>query len=120
MKSAVLAAAAAVMVTALPVVARDATPAELAAVRKGMEGSLKDPESVQFREVKVGRKPGEPVDYVCGKMNAKNGFGAYTGFRRFLAILIPPEPGSTPLSMPLDLDDALGYATKECGAAGLL
>lgn len=37
-----------------------------------------DPSSVQFREVRRGDGA------VCGERNAKNAFGAYTGFARFV------------------------------------
>jgi hypothetical protein len=46
---------------------------------------MRDPVGVQFREVSIERRPG-PIRYVvCGEYNAKNGFGAYTGFERFYA-----------------------------------
>lgn len=40
---------------------------------------LFDPSAVQFREVHRGR------DAVCGEVNGKNRFGAYVGYRRFIA-----------------------------------
>jgi hypothetical protein len=40
---------------------------------------MKDPNSVQFKEVHV--VPAYKV--VCGRYNAKNAYGAYTGFRLF-------------------------------------
>lgn len=40
---------------------------------------LRDPSSAQFRNVKAGSM------FVCGEINGKNGFGAYTGFVRFHA-----------------------------------
>ncbi len=36
---------------------------------------LKDPASAEFRN----------QSGMCGEVNAKNGFGGYTGFRRFMA-----------------------------------
>lgn len=49
--------------------------------------TLKDPESAQFRNVKVVKSESQGGayngGYVCGEFNAKNGFGAYTGFHRF-------------------------------------
>ena len=44
---------------------------------------MKDPESVQFRDVFVSRKSGAPL--VCGLINGKNGFGGYSGFQRFIS-----------------------------------
>ena len=40
--------------------------------------SLRDPSSAQFREERV-----RLTGYLCGQVNAKNGMGGYTGFRRF-------------------------------------
>lgn len=41
---------------------------------------LKDPDSAQFRGLFVSRA-GLP----CGEVNSKNGFGGYTGYKRFVA-----------------------------------
>lgn len=44
--------------------------------------SLRDPESAQFRNLRVKEKPSGAI--VCGEVNAKNGFGGYEGFERFV------------------------------------
>lgn len=44
-------------------------------VRGFVTASLKDPDSAQFRNQKGG----------CGEVNAKNSFGGYSGFKRFIA-----------------------------------
>jgi len=44
-------------------------------VRGFVEKSLKDPGSAEFRN-QYG---------ICGEVNAKNSFGGYTGFKRFIA-----------------------------------
>lgn len=46
---------------------------------------FKDPSSAQFRNV-VAYGTAKPlsIDVLCGQVNAKNSYGAYTGFRRFL------------------------------------
>lgn len=38
---------------------------------------LRDPSAAQFRNVRRNQV------FVCGEINGKNGFGAYTGFKRF-------------------------------------
>lgn len=43
----------------------------------------RDPESVRFENLQVCREQGR-VDHVRGWMNAKNAFGAYTGFKPFM------------------------------------
>lgn len=49
------------------------------AAEEGVRYYAKDPESVQFREVTVTPK------MVCGQYNAKNSYGAYAGFKRFVS-----------------------------------
>lgn len=60
---------------------------------------LIDPSSAMFRKVRVVRDHGGAV--VCGEINGKNRFGAYTGFQRFWAKdkmgMIQPAPGSSEL-----------------------
>jgi len=55
---------------------------------------LLDPASVQFRNVRRAPPPtradDNPPPAVCGELNAKNRLGAYTGFRRFVAVLGEP------------------------------
>ncbi|OEO24065.1 hypothetical protein AX279_19740 [Pseudomonas sp. J237] len=48
--------------------------------RKNIKARLKDPESATFRDQFIGES-GIP----CGEVNAKNGFGGFTGYKRFLA-----------------------------------
>ena len=49
-----------------------------------------EPEAVRFRQVQYGF--GSPVTVsVCGQMNAKNQFGGYIGYRRFVVVLSPTE-----------------------------
>lgn len=43
--------------------------------REFVQNRLKDPDSAQFRNQKG----------FCGEVNSKNGFGAYTGFKKFIA-----------------------------------
>ncbi len=48
-----------------------------------VKAKLKDPESADFRNVRFFSGGGIPV--ACGEVNAKNGFGGYNGFERFIA-----------------------------------
>ena len=41
---------------------------------------LQDPASTQFRNEKLA-----PGGWLCGEMNSKNAYGAYTGFKRFIS-----------------------------------
>jgi hypothetical protein len=51
--------------------------------QNAIKSKLKDPESALFRNVKFHSSGGIPV--TCGEVNAKNGFGGYSGFERFIA-----------------------------------
>lgn len=42
--------------------------------QQSVKNLMKDPSSVKFRNMKG----------ACGEVNAKNGFGGYTGFKRFI------------------------------------
>ena len=47
-----------------------------------IEGKLVDPESAKFKDVVV-----NPIDgSICGKVNARNSFGGYSGYKTFLII----------------------------------
>jgi len=51
--------------------------------KESLTRSLKDPGSAQFRNVRL-------VDFdegkvICGEINAKNSYGGYVGFKRFVA-----------------------------------
>ncbi len=56
--------------------------AEIAQAKRAVAESLKDPASVQFRDIRV-VKYGFGV-LVCGQYNAKNGYGGYVGFGPFV------------------------------------
>lgn len=51
--------------------------------QEAITARLKDPDSVKFRN--VGFYSGGSAPVACGEVNAKNGFGGYTGFERFIA-----------------------------------
>lgn len=50
--------------------------------RKAMAHDLKDAASAQFQNVR--EVPSKSSSYICGEVNAKNGFGGYTGFVDFV------------------------------------
>lgn len=52
----------------------------IAAAKDFILSGLKDPDAAKFRDVYV--VPNKAT--VCGEFNAKNGFGAYVGYKRFI------------------------------------
>lgn len=81
MKTMILAA---VAVLSLSACGRDDARA-IEAVKQEALDYLRDPASAQFKDVvAVAGTDGFEGKYVCGRINAKNGFGGFTGFRRFV------------------------------------
>lgn len=64
---------------------KPATKAQMIEIRNMMERELKDASSAQYRDVMVA-KDAEGIQYACGKINAKNSYGGYVGFTRFVSI----------------------------------
>lgn len=55
-----------------------------AAGKLNVRRKLKDGDSAKFRDLVVSNS-GDPLWALCGSVNSKNGFGAYTGYKRFVA-----------------------------------
>ncbi|MHC8305411.1 hypothetical protein [Pseudomonas sp. PB3P13] len=53
------------------------------AAKKSIAARYKDPDAVQFKDLTLDWQQ----QHMCGMLNAKNGFGAYTGYERFRADL---------------------------------
>lgn len=54
-------------------------------VQNQIRQNAKDPDSVQFRNEKINNDT-DVGAVACGEYNAKNSFGAYTGFKGFVAV----------------------------------
>jgi hypothetical protein len=55
----------------------------IVAAKRAVRGELKDPDSAQFKDVRANYTEEFGV-VACGRVNARNDFGGYTGFRRFV------------------------------------
>ena len=55
--------------------------AKLQEIKEEVGALLKDPSSVQIRNVRIAEGP--KGRFYCGEVNGKNAFGAYAGFRKF-------------------------------------
>lgn len=69
---------ASVALALLGFVALSACDSRIGRAKDTVSRDMKDPASVQFRDVKATDAA------VCGEVNAKNSYGAYVGFRRFV------------------------------------
>lgn len=61
--------------------------------KEGLTKNYHDPASVQYRNV-INYSPGYSTYAICGELNGKNSYGAYVGFKRFVAVteLVDSEP----------------------------
>ena len=57
-------------------------PVQLATIQKAAASGLKDPGSAQFDDV-AATLLSDGTTYICGKVNAKNSYGGYIGFKPF-------------------------------------
>jgi hypothetical protein len=95
------------------------TAEQVAAVQDGVKRKLRDPESARFGEMVAGRSK-RGVISVCGSVNAKSGFGGYTGNSTFSGIL--GEFGTKRVFLPTSIDsDRQGIALTltVCAEQGL-
>ncbi|MHC1657278.1 hypothetical protein ACODUN_09555 [Stenotrophomonas riyadhensis] len=56
----------------------------IVAAERAVRRELKDPDAAQFKDVRANYTEEFGV-VACGRVNAKNDFGGYTGFRRFVS-----------------------------------
>ncbi len=59
-----------------------------AEAKEGAKSGLKDPDSAKFRNLYevAGMKDDSGNHAVCGEVNAKNSYGGYVGYRRFMQL----------------------------------
>lgn len=75
---------------------------ERKSVMDAVRGRLKDPDSARFDGMVVTRSAVSVT--VCGYVNARNGFGAYAGRRRFYVSVIGQGPGVAIMDNPSVVD----------------
>lgn len=77
--------------------------------KKRVASLMKDPESAQFDSVtfhQTSEGEGEPyIGYVCGYVNAKNSFGAFTGKKAFIVKTKITNDGKSIATSDVVLDD---------------
>jgi len=76
--------AAAMLVFMLPVTVGAAEPKSFIEAKAAVRDILRDPASAQFKYLKF---HSGPVPWVSGMFNAKNSFGGYTDFEKFVYII---------------------------------
>lgn len=83
----IVVAAVAFMTSSGQVVASDSTQDALTKIRaeRAVRELLRDGRTAEFRNVDVKRTEND-VRYTCGEVNAKNAFGGYGGYQRFISL----------------------------------
>ncbi|MBX3580787.1 MAG: hypothetical protein KF810_02675 [Rhizobiaceae bacterium] len=69
------------------------TAEDIAAVKRDLAASMKDPESARFGETMMASPGGAGLINVCGTVNGKNSFGGYTGSKPFMGSLTTNNAG---------------------------
>jgi hypothetical protein len=103
---------------------RELSPVEKTLLATGLKSKLKDPDSAQFKWTKITRSAGaEGRVYYCGMVNAKNGYGGYTGFGPFWAwVYASPRGELLRAEMIGTGSDELANKVigEECGKRGIV
>ncbi len=68
------------VVITMPVIPADKLDEFVAATKNNLVRDFKDPEAARFRDTFIGSRRGTVL---CGEVNGKNSYGAYTGYKRF-------------------------------------
>lgn len=92
---------------------RAITKKEMEDLRDRLSKSLKDSDSAKYKDVFIAIEA-DGTQHACGSINAKNSYGGYTGFSRFVAInlLMPQfETGSIDEKRLFDASTWKSYCT---------
>lgn len=77
--------------------------------------SLKDQESAKFRNIKFAPAEAEDSWMMCGEYNAKNSYGGYAGFSRFMGMAV--VKGRQTIYLVMTVEDEV--ANSMCAKYGL-
>lgn len=97
----------------------DANAGELKAATDAIGLNMKDPSSVQLRNVKVRIDPDKSGARMCGEFNAKNALGGYVGFEKFYSDVIEIGDRNSPTFKAVMLFSRTGDAQSQCNALGM-
>lgn len=87
--------------------AKPATSQQVAAVRAAMQDKLKDADSAKFMDVQLTHRANAPdgMLIVCGKVNAKNSYGAYGGYKAFFGSYLDATKDRKAFAIIMAIDD---------------
>jgi len=73
---------------------RQLSPAEQEALRRSLSQSLKEPDASQFKWMPVLVGPSGKATNYCGLINGRTNTGAFSGFRKFAAVIAQNSSGA--------------------------
>lgn len=86
----------------------------IAAAQDSIKRGLKDPNSAEFQNLRIANYNNGKV--VCGEINAKNSYGGYVGYKRFVAGISGALIFSASNEYDPDINDAYNAGINEaCG-----
>lgn len=87
-----------------------APPSELTTYQRAVAGTMREPEAVQFRDTRIApQRDGRHA--ICGYLNTKNGYGGYSGFMHFSALILPDR---TLVYLSGNSEEATSYSLYYC------
>ena len=85
-------------------------------IQRSVRAELRDPKTAVFYEIFATREVGRPdMAYVCGYLNARNGFDVYIGRRPFFGILDLRRTFFQPVAVGKSVD----YTIEMCRTFGV-
>ncbi|WMT90159.1 hypothetical protein [Pelagibacterium sp. H642] len=87
--------------------AYDLSETEMSVVEDGVRNELRDPDSARF-DTMLAEKGSDDLTSVCGFVNAKNGYGGYTGMVPYLGNLLMRDQNRGMFFVTMIGDDAAG------------
>lgn len=83
------------------------------ALREAMDDVLKDSESARFRRLEIFKdKDADTLYVICGEVNAKNSYGAYSGYTPFMGFRATQTNGKVSY-MILGVSEASGMVCQQ-------
>lgn len=93
---------------------RNASEKEIVVVKAALAEKLKDPDSMKLKNVQIAED-----GTLCGDVNAKNSYGGYTGFSRFIGMYFSANKEGKPVAIIIGIDSKEGISQKMCADRGM-
>lgn len=92
---------------------KPATASDIAGIKEAMEDRLKDSDSAKIKDVRLNGDEKSGWQF-CGSVNAKNSYGAYSGFTPFMGMKLKGTDGNISYVV-LGVDDSVEQVCRKYG-----